>query len=55
MAHFEARTPAAPGRIVVALNGECDLAVRDELTSALDITSVGNPLRPTVDDPRLVG
>jgi len=35
MASFEARTSARPGRSVVALVGECDLAVREELTSAL--------------------
>lgn len=35
MASFEARTSAHPGRSVVALAGECDLAVRDVLTSAL--------------------
>jgi anti-sigma B factor antagonist len=35
MASFEARTSAHPDRSVVALAGECDLAVRDELTSAL--------------------
>ena|SRR5689334_12388100 len=35
MASFEARTSAQPGRSVVALVGECDLAVRDQLTSAL--------------------
>jgi len=35
MANFEARTSAHPGRAVVALVGECDLAVREELTGAL--------------------
>jgi len=35
MPTFEARTTAQPGRCVVALAGECDLAVRDELTTAL--------------------
>ena len=35
MAHFEARTSAEAGRTVVALRGECDLAVSDQLTSAL--------------------
>jgi len=35
MASFEARTSAHPGRAVVALVGECDLAVREELTGAL--------------------
>jgi anti-sigma B factor antagonist len=35
MAHFEARTSAEPGGVVVALTGECDLSGRDELTSVL--------------------
>lgn len=35
MAHFEVKTSAEPGRVVVALAGECDLAAQDELTSAL--------------------
>lgn len=35
MAHFEAKTSLEPGRAVVALAGECDLASRDELTSVL--------------------
>jgi anti-sigma B factor antagonist len=35
MAHFEARTSAEPGRVVVALAGECDLAGREELASVL--------------------
>ncbi|MGC4770039.1 STAS domain-containing protein [Micromonospora sp. DT44] len=108
MAHFEARTSTAPGRIVVTLTGECDLAAQPELTTVLsaavraaavvvvdvgglrfldstglhglvtahqaaradgrhlyavnasgpvatvlDITGVGNLLRPPADDPRL--
>jgi len=36
MAHFEARTSAEADRVVVALVGECDLAVRDELAAALN-------------------
>ncbi|MET0419607.1 MAG: STAS domain-containing protein [Actinoplanes sp.] len=110
MAHFEARTSTAPGRIVVTLTGECDLATQAELTSVLsaavrgapvvvvdvgglrfldstglhglvtahqearakgrhlyavnaagavatvlDITGIGNLLRPPADDPRLAG
>lgn len=35
MAHFEATTSLQPGRVVVALAGECDLAARDELTATL--------------------
>ena len=35
MAHFEARTSAEAGGVVVALIGECDLAVRDELAAVL--------------------
>ncbi|MEV4703492.1 STAS domain-containing protein [Actinoplanes sp. NPDC049316] len=35
MAHFEARTTAGDGRVVVALTGECDLEGRDELTAVL--------------------
>ena len=35
MSDLEIRTSAADGRVVVALIGECDLAVQDELTSAL--------------------
>jgi len=44
MGHFEARTSTEPGRLVVALAGECDLAGRDELAAvllaAVDRTSV---------------
>jgi anti-sigma B factor antagonist len=35
MTQFEVRTSAEPGRVVVALAGECDLATKDELASAL--------------------
>ncbi len=35
MARFEARTSAEAGRTVVALTGECDLAVSEQLTSVL--------------------
>ncbi|MBM0237082.1 STAS domain-containing protein [Micromonospora sp. ATA32] len=35
MAHFEARKSLEPGRVLVALTGECDLAARDELMTAL--------------------
>jgi anti-sigma B factor antagonist len=35
MGHFETRTTTEAGRAVVALAGECDLAVRDELAAAL--------------------
>lgn len=35
MTHFETRTSTASGRTVLALIGECDLAARDELTTAL--------------------
>jgi anti-sigma B factor antagonist len=35
MTGFEARTSAVPGRVVVELAGECDLAARDQLTSTL--------------------
>ena len=35
MAYFETRTSAEPGRVVVTLSGECDVAARDELASAL--------------------
>jgi anti-sigma B factor antagonist len=38
MAGFEAKTSSADGRAVVALVGECDLAVREELTSLLVAT-----------------
>lgn len=35
MANFEARTSATSGRVTVSLTGECDLAVRDQLTAVL--------------------
>jgi anti-sigma B factor antagonist len=35
MAQFEARTSDADGRVLVALVGECDLAVSDQLHEAL--------------------
>jgi anti-anti-sigma factor len=35
MANFEARTSAGPGRIIVALAGECDLSAREHLTAVL--------------------
>jgi anti-anti-sigma factor len=41
MGHFAATTSAEPGRVVVALSGEADLAARDELTAAL-LTAVNS-------------
>ncbi|WP_262283585.1 STAS domain-containing protein [Micromonospora sp. MA102] len=35
MASFQARTSREPGRTVVRLAGECDLAARDRLTGTL--------------------
>ena len=35
MSYFTAETSAEPDRVVVALAGECDLVVRDELTAVL--------------------
>src|SRR4051812_16003915 len=35
MVRFEAKTSAEDGKVVVSLAGECDLAVRDELSSVL--------------------
>ncbi|MEJ3747582.1 STAS domain-containing protein [Actinomycetes bacterium KLBMP 9797] len=35
MTQFEARTSADPGHAVVSLAGECDLSVRESLTSVL--------------------
>ncbi|MEV4639564.1 STAS domain-containing protein [Actinoplanes sp. NPDC049548] len=35
MAHFEAATSTGPGRVVVALTGECDLEGRDRLAAVL--------------------
>jgi anti-sigma B factor antagonist len=40
MAHFEARTSTAPGRIVVTLTGECDLAAQPELSAAVRAAAV---------------
>jgi anti-sigma B factor antagonist len=49
MARFEVRTSAAqPDRLVVALAGECDLAVREELRSAL-LAAVGRARLVVVD------
>ncbi|MBQ0897849.1 anti-sigma factor antagonist [Micromonospora purpureochromogenes] len=44
MAHFEARTSTEPGRAVVRLAGECDLAAREELTAALLAAVAGAPV-----------
>ncbi|MGW3603705.1 STAS domain-containing protein [Micromonospora sp. NPDC005161] len=44
MPHFEARTSTAPGRIVVTLSGECDLATREELTTVLSAAVRGAPV-----------
>lgn len=35
MAHFQVATSTEPGRVVVTLTGECDLAGRDELIAVL--------------------
>ncbi|GAA0735592.1 STAS domain-containing protein [Dactylosporangium roseum] len=35
MARFESRTSVEPGRVVVALAGECDLASREQFTAVL--------------------
>jgi anti-sigma B factor antagonist len=48
MAQFEARTSAESGRVVVSLAGECDLSVRDELTTAL-LAAVGTSRMVVVD------
>jgi anti-anti-sigma factor len=40
MAQFEAKSSTESGRVVVSLAGECDLTVRDELTTAL-LAAVG--------------
>jgi anti-sigma B factor antagonist len=44
MAQFEARTSAETHRVVVALTGECDLAVRDKLTAALHAAVTSSPM-----------
>jgi anti-sigma B factor antagonist len=41
MAQFRVTTSLEPGRVVVALAGECDMAVRDELTSVLSAAAGG--------------
>jgi anti-anti-sigma factor len=48
MAGFEVTTSAQANRTVVALAGECDLSVRDELTSAL-LGAVGEGREVVVD------
>lgn len=48
MTHFETRTSTEPGRMVVALVGECDLAARDKLTSSL-LAAVGSAPVVVVD------
>jgi anti-sigma B factor antagonist len=48
MAQFEAKVSAQPDRVVVALAGECDLAVRDELSAAL-LTALGTARTVVVD------
>ena len=45
---FGARTSGGPGRTVVTLDGECDLAVRAELTAAL-LTAVSGAQTVVVD------
>ncbi|MEU4714151.1 STAS domain-containing protein [Micromonospora purpureochromogenes] len=44
MARFEATTSTEPGRAVVRLAGECDLAAREELTAALLAAVAGAPI-----------
>lgn len=44
MASFEATTSTQPGRVVVALSGECDLSVRDEFESVLMTAVDGAPV-----------
>jgi anti-anti-sigma factor len=48
MADFAARTSGGPDQVVVALVGECDLSVREDLTSAL-LAAVGQAPRVVVD------
>jgi anti-sigma B factor antagonist len=52
MASFEATTSTQPGRVVVALAGECDLSVRDEFESVL-LTAVDGAPVVVVDLARL--
>ncbi|GAA4568936.1 hypothetical protein GCM10023176_24390 [Micromonospora coerulea] len=44
MTRFETRTSVEAGRVVVVLNGECDLAVRDALTAALTAAVASRPV-----------
>jgi anti-sigma B factor antagonist len=44
MASFEATTSAQPGRVVVTLAGECDMAVRDQFASVLLTAVEGAPV-----------
>jgi anti-sigma B factor antagonist len=48
MARFEATTSEEAGRVRVALAGECDLSVRDELTAAL-LAAIGRAPVVVVD------
>ncbi len=48
MAQFEVTTSARADRTIVALAGECDLSVRDELTGAL-LGAVGSGRQVVVD------
>lgn len=48
MARFAATTSDEPGGVRVALAGDCDLAVRDELTATL-LAAVGRAAEVTVD------
>ena len=41
MARFAATTSDEPGGVRVALAGDCDLAVRDEMTATLLASAVG--------------
>jgi anti-anti-sigma factor len=44
MVDFDVRTSAGRGRVTVALAGECDLSVRDDLTDALLAAVAGSPV-----------
>jgi anti-anti-sigma factor len=48
MARFAATTVDEPGRVRVTLSGDCDLAVRDEMSAAL-LTAVGRAEIVVVD------
>jgi anti-sigma B factor antagonist len=52
MASFEATTSVRPGRVVVTLVGECDLAVHDEFVAVL-LTAVDGAPAVVVDLARL--